>query len=182
MRSLINCALQQSQRQRCCSFFICSKVPPTVHQPNEPSSSWAGLRCTFSLDARSNSIRRVRVFPLVKTGFPCQKNHASLQYSWFSCRACITRQLSFASIQAVRFFRSIARGRKSCISIRKLYSAERSTRRGSKKGAGRTSSQKRAGRSSGTGAARASSPQRFISFGAMGWALAAAIAAVAAAT
>ena len=54
------------------------------------------------------------------------------------------------------------------------------TRRGSrsKKGAGQASSQKRAGRSSETGAARASPPQRFVSFGAMGWALAAAIAAV----
>ena len=52
------------------------------------------------------------------------------------------------------------------------------TRRGSRKGAGQASSQKRAGRSSDTGAARASPPQRFISFGAMGWALAAAIGAV----
>ena len=42
----------------------------------------------------------------------------------------------------------------------------------------RSRSQRRAGHSSGAEAARASSP-RFISFGAMGWAIAAAIAAVA---
>ena len=99
VRSLIDCALQQSQRQRCCSFGSYLGCSPTncasAKRVKLQQSVGPSLHASVWIPERSESCMPCACFSSVKTGFPCQKKHASLQYSWFSCRVAHYKTVIF---------------------------------------------------------------------------------------
>ena len=117
-RALINCALQQIWRQRCCSFgsyLGCQSHQLCISQNESSSSKASGLRCTHQYGSLGFRSRLCRVcFCFLQNGFSLPKNLTrACGTAGFLAVQRTTRQLSFASIQALRFFRSIAG--ESCI-------------------------------------------------------------------
>ena len=89
---LIDCALQQSQRQRCCSFgsYLGCSSPTNCASAKRvklQQSVGPSLHASVWIPERSESCMPCACFPLSKRVFLAKKKNASLQYSWFSCRA-----------------------------------------------------------------------------------------------
>ena len=88
-------------------FVFGAPVPPTVHQPNELSSSKApGLRCTHqygSLGGRSRA-SRVCVFYCRQNGFSLPKKTRACSIAGFLAVQRITRQFSARSDPSSAFF------------------------------------------------------------------------------
>ena len=83
--SLIDCALQQSQRQRCCSFgsYLGCSSPTNCASARRAKLQAVGLVATISaIPGRSRSCA-VCVFCSVKTGFPCTKNTRACSIAGF---------------------------------------------------------------------------------------------------